>query len=174
MVDLKLFESGNGGDLLLSGYDLAKAYTFDNFPYLAMFGGNPKYPTPVARISSEQAFDFWGNSIFLSDSKDEQFNSYTEAALDEVDLNSNGRLKIEEAVKKDLRFMSPYSEVKVNVQILGQEKVGLGITILQPENGVNREFMYIWDGSLLLDETLSYTPKPPQIEGLEEVLEYDI
>jgi hypothetical protein len=174
MVDLKVFETGNGGDLMLSGFDLAKALTFDNFPYLAMFGGNPKFTTPPERIQSEQAFDFWGNSLFFSDSPEQQFNSFTEAALESVDLNSNGRLKIEEAVKKDLKFMSPFANVSVNVSILGQEKVGIGISIVQPENNVNKQFMYIWDGVLLLDETVSYQAKPATIDGLDEVLEYEI
>jgi len=174
MVDLKIFESGNGGDVFLSGLDLAKALTFDNFPYIAMFGGNPGNSTPVDRANNEQAFDFWGNNVFFSGSKEQQFNSFTEAALESVDLNSNGRLKIEDAIKKDLLFMGPFANVDVNVSILGQERVGISIKIIQPENNVNKEFMYIWDGVLLLDETLTYNNNPLVIEGLDELLETEI
>lgn len=174
MIDVKVFETGNGGDLFLNGNDIAKAFSFDNMPYLAMFGGNVGFSTPTKREPSAQAFDYWANSLIFGDSPEAQFNSFTEAALERVDLNSNGRLTIQEAVKKDLKFMDPFSKTTVDVTILAQDKVSIGISILQPENKVIKKFMYIWDGALLIDETLTYSPKPNDILGLDELLEYEI
>ncbi len=143
-MDLEVIESGNGGDLVLKGNDLSFIFGFQNMPYLALFGGNVIASTPVERIPSEQAFDWWGNSL-LPNKPEVQFNSLTERLLNNIAVNSSGRLEIENAVKKDLEFMSTFANVSVDVSIVSTDRVRILVTILEPENLDPKEFQFIWD-----------------------------
>lgn len=40
MSDLKLKETGSGGDLIFNGNDLEVVEGFQNMPYLGIYGGN--------------------------------------------------------------------------------------------------------------------------------------
>lgn len=148
-MDVKLVETLNGGDLEFLNRDMATVLGLGNMPYLAMFGGNVGFPTPVTRLESEQAFDWWGNTALMPRQKAIQFNSYTENALKTVSLTSQGRLRIEEAVKKDLQFMAPFAKVSVEVTIIGVDKVKIYIALQEPDNLQAKEFIYIWDGTRL-------------------------
>lgn len=143
-MDLEVIESGNGGDLVLKGNDLAFIFGFQKMPYLALFGGNVEASTPVERIPSEQAFDWWGNSL-LPNKPEVQFNSLTERTLNNVAVNSAGRLEIENAVKKDLEFMDAFAKVSVEVSIVSTDRVRIFVAILEPENLDPKEFQFIWD-----------------------------
>jgi hypothetical protein len=68
-----------------------------------------------------------------------QFNSETERVLNTTPLNSSGRLKIEQAIKNDLKFMTDFAEVKVEVKIINVDRIAIGIKIIQ------QKFIYIWD-----------------------------
>jgi hypothetical protein len=59
--------------------------------------------------------------------------------LNTTPLTSFGRLKIEQAIKNDLKFMSDFAEVQVQVKIIGPDKIAIGIKIIQ------QKFIYIWD-----------------------------
>lgn len=169
--DIRLYETGSGGDFQAEGNKLKGCFSFENFPYLAMFGGNPGFLTGET-VDDQQNFDYWGNSLFWSDNLDVQFNSRTEHVLNTVALNSRGRKLIQEAVESDLSFMSPFADVSVEVSLLGVNKVGIDILINEPENGVERRFMYIWDGAQLIDESTAPLNKPVEGEGLQEVLQF--
>ncbi len=143
-MDLEVIESGNGGDLVQKGNDLSFIFGFQNMPYLALFGGNVKASTPVEPIPSEQAFDWWGNSL-LSNKPEAQFNSLTERTLNNIAVNSAGRLEIENVVKKDLEFMTTFAKVSVDVSIVSTDRVRILVTILEPENLDPKEFQFIWD-----------------------------
>lgn len=147
MRDLTIYESGNGGDLALSGNDLLNTSSLFNMPYLAMFGGNVGYPTPTRRPESEQAFDWWGNSLLVPDEKAAQFNSLTEAMLMNVALNSAGRIRLQQTVEKDLEFMSAFAEVTVVVSIVTIDHVRISIKVHEPDNQQALEFIYIWDAT---------------------------
>lgn len=88
-MDIKIYETGNGGDLQLNTNDLAIVYGVENMPYLAMFGGST----------------WWGNDLLMSQGNGWRFQAETEAVLLATPLNSNGRLLIEAAIKRDLQFM---------------------------------------------------------------------
>lgn len=172
--DLKMFETGNGGDLRLQGNDLEKAYSFENMPYLALFGGNPTESTPTSRNVDEQAFDFWGNNLFFPKNKTVQFNSETEKLLNSVGLNSGGRILIENAIKKDIKYLQEFAELKVNVVVSGIDNLSIGVEMVQPENGVERRFMYIWDGARLINSGELVSGNFVIPEGLEENLGYNL
>jgi len=170
-MDLQVLETGNGGDLNRNGNDLAMVFSFENMPYLALFGGN-KEATTTTRLSSEQAFDFWGNALLFPNDTSLQFNSLTEKALESVQLNSAGRLLIEEAIKKDLEFMKPFAIVKVETEIIATDHLRIGIGITQPGNLQERRFIYIWEAGSLTTVDDTYVQNTTIID--DEYLQYEL
>lgn len=148
-MDLRLIESGNGGDLVKKPKDLEVISGFENMIYLALFGGNPGYSTPITRLENEQAFDWWGNSIFFPNNPGLQFNSFTENVLNTVSLTSSGRIQIENAVKSDLSFMNEFAGVTIDVSIPETDKVIISISVQEPDNIDERRFVYLWDATRL-------------------------
>jgi hypothetical protein len=109
ITDVLIYETGNGGDLLVRGNDLATVSGVENSPYLALFGGS----------------DWWGN--YLTDNK---FISLTEATLLDVALTSSGRKKIEDAVLADLAYLNNIdAEYSVSVTLAGANRVSIEINI---------------------------------------------
>lgn len=177
-MDLKIVEQGNGGDLLVSGKDLAMYQGFENMIYLALFGGNVEQDTPQTRNEAEQAFDFWGNTVFFNNDSSLQFNSQTERMLQSVALSSSGRLQIEQAVKKDLEFMQAFAKVSVSVTIPDRtesrtDTLRINIGVLEPDNLTEKKYVYIWDGMKIDIETGDLTPEYILDPGIDEmIIEY--
>lgn len=146
-MDLKLVETGDGGDLVLLGNGLVTIKGFQNMPYLALFGGNPEQSTDGPKDPNEQAFDYWGNNLFYLNNKAQQFNSSFERRCKEVALTSYGRLQLEQAAKNDLAFMNAFAIVSVDVTIVGANRIRIDIKIQEPSNKQATEFVYIWDGT---------------------------
>lgn len=132
--DLAIGEAdGNGGDLAMKGNDLAVVYGNENQIYLALFGGNVEQDTP-ALITNAQTFDWWGNTLLFGNNRARQFNSKTERTLNEVSLNSSGRIKIESAVKDDLSYLRELgADVTVNVEIIATNTVKIFIKTIYPD-----------------------------------------
>ncbi len=131
--DLAVKETGNGGDLVLRGADLAVIYSIENEAYLATFGGNPEQDTPAV-ITEEQSYDYWANDLLYKGNSSVQFNSQTERTLDLRGLNSEQRLKIEEAIKNDLKYMQELgADVKVKVVIKSDNWIQWFINITMPD-----------------------------------------
>lgn len=146
-MDLQVIENaGNGGDLVKKPKDLSVIEGFQNMPYLAMFGGNTAASTGK-RIPSEQAFDWYANSLIFSEDATIQFNSETERALNNTPLTSSGRAIIENAVKADLKFMKAFCQVGVSVTIPETDKVVIGIRLIEPDNLEQRDHIFIWDAT---------------------------
>ena len=143
MSDLKIIESFDGGDLVLNGNDLQVIDGFQNMIYLALFGGNIEQSTKQYN-ENEERFDYWANSLLMLDSPDIQYNSETERTLNEVALNSRGRLLIEQSVKKDLEFMQDFGNIDVNVSIVQNDRVKINVIIKEPNELNSNEFNYIW------------------------------
>jgi hypothetical protein len=172
-IDVRMFEGGNGGDLLLNGNDFVPSFSFESFAYFGMFGGNPGHITPKQRNAEEQAFDFWGNDLIWRDSEAEQWNSYTEQALQGNVMTSEGRLRVLEAVKKDLKFMEEFAEVNVQVNLVGLRTTEIIIDVVKVENSVDKSFRFIWDGFNLIQDGAVFTPFVP-LEGLQYGLQFDL
>ena len=164
VADLAILETNNGGDILLYGRDMAAVYGFQNMPYLALFGSNSP-STPAVRNIAEQDFSFWGNALFHPNEPEAQFNSLTEQMLQNVALNSAGRLQIEQAVKKDLEFMQAWCKIKVEVAITGVDRIRIQLTFIQPETLLEDVFIFLWDGT---ESSLTYTaPSELYVLGTE-------
>lgn len=130
-IDLAIVESdGNGGDLQMVGNDLAVVYGIENMPYLGMFGGNVEQVTKNKPTEIE-SLDWWGNNLLFPNDQAVQMNSITEKALNTIPLTSAGRVLIENAIKKDLEFLSPVAIVEVSVTITATDRINIKIRIKQ-------------------------------------------
>jgi len=143
--DLSIYETGSGGDTQLKGNDLVTTDSFFNMVYLGLFGGNPGFPTIGNELKNEQRFDWWGNSLLMANNQVIQFNSELEHTLNTTAINSNGRLLIENAAKKDLAFFSTFAKVDVNVTIISTDKVSIFVELSELENSDDKDFQFIWD-----------------------------
>lgn len=162
-MDLKVVETGDGGDVVKIDKDLVVIDGFENMVYLAMYGGNVEQSTPDVRDSSDQAFDFWGNNLLMPGDKSLQFNSKTERILMTTPLTSSGRVIIQQAVEDDLAFMKEFAEVTVVVQIVRIDTVLIAVKIAQPDNLQSSAFVFIWDATRkeLFQEEINATVKKP-------------
>jgi hypothetical protein len=127
MVDLMIYETGSGGDLLMRGGDLVITTGKENEPYISMFGGA----------------DYWGN--FLA-AQGTQFLATTEQVLREVPLNSAGRIRISAAVDKDLQVLKdsePGTTITNTVTITGNNSLSIEINI------AGQAFYYVWNPDTL-------------------------
>jgi phage gp46-like protein len=144
-LDIKIFETGNGGDIMLGGNDIVTVQSFENMPYLAMFGGNIAQSTDSVGADDEQRFDWWGNSFITK--REAQMNSLTERKLRDTPLTSQGRQLIEQAVVTDLWFMRAFSTVTVSVRIISDDWLNIAIKIKEPSSITDKEFQFIWDAA---------------------------
>lgn len=175
-MDLKIIESGgNGGDVVKTAKDLVVIEGFESMPYLAMFGGNVESSTLRGRLAGQQLFDYWGNDLLFPNNQSVQFNSETERALNNTALTSSGRVVIEQAVKADLKFMTEFVKVAVAVSIPTNDKVVIGVKLVQPDNQQSRQFIYIWDATRN-ELDLPYIPSggspPPEEGGFDYTLDF--
>lgn len=131
-MDLRMLDTGNGGDLIRLGEDLATTSGLETAVYLSLFGGA----------------DWWANA--LTDDRQERYQSRTEQTLREVALNSAGRIRIEQAVLEDLAWCNdiPGSKPAVAVAIAGPDRATITITIAGQQFGLQ------WSP---IDEQLTYT-----------------
>lgn len=148
MADLKLVESGNGGDfVLIAGRgDLEVIYGVQNLPYLGMFGGNKEQSTQIIN-EGEQRFDYWANELFMNNNSAIQYNSELERVLTEVALTSSGLTLIKQAVETDVSFMKEFSTVSVDVTLTNVDRVQIVIQIKEPDNLESNQFIYVWDST---------------------------
>jgi len=145
-TDLRLVETGDGGDLVLRGNDVEMISGLQNMPYIAMFGGNPEQSTVGAK-NTEQAFDFWGNFLINPNDQPIWFNSLTERLLDTISLSPITRIEIQETVKKDLEFILKFAQVSVEVFLISVDRIRIEIKIQEPDNLSSELFKYIWDAT---------------------------
>lgn len=158
--DLKVFETGNGGDILVQGNDFAYVDGFQNMPYLAMFGGNVEQDTSQVGADDEQRFDWWGNGLIAAQAA--QNNSLTERKLGDTPITSQGRQLIEQSVRADVAFMQEFAVVDVSVRVVTDDWLNISMTIRQPGAVTNKDYQYIWDatkGQILASE--GYEPFVP-------------
>lgn len=129
--DLAIIETGGGGDLTINGNDLAVFNSVENQLYLAWFGGNVEADTKTTRLPGEQDFSYWGNTFIKNINA--QFNSLTERTLNTTPLTSNGRVTIQNAMKKDLSALSKTNNINVDVVIDGPDKILITLTAIMPD-----------------------------------------
>lgn len=166
MFDLLLIETLNGGDLQKKGNDLAIIQGWENMPYLALFGHRGGV-TKTQYSTNEFRPDWFGNNLLHPNEPAAQINSRTEDALHTQPLTSAGRLAIEDAINADLVFMRAFAEVKVETAIIATNNLRIRITVQQPNNLEQREFLFLWDAlkQELTSPNNTYTPNPTPVAG---------
>jgi hypothetical protein len=141
-VDFKLRETGSGGDLVFAGGDIKLTAELYNQPYLGRFGGNKEASTTDQFEDGEERGDYWANPLLLADEPNCQFNSKFEKALNEIELSSSGRIKLERVAGEDLDYLDGFADHESEVSITTVDRVKLTDKISQ---GNNKGFSYIWD-----------------------------
>lgn len=145
--DLHIFESGSGGELAKIQGDLVLVESLFQVVYISLFGGNVEASTLGNELDSQERKDYWANALIFPNKPSRQFNSETEKTLTQVPLNSEGRLKIESAIKLDLDFLKNIANLQIEVNISSLDKVDILITLDSITNQTNQQFQFIWDNS---------------------------
>jgi hypothetical protein len=147
MADLKIIETGDGGDAVLLNNDLVIIEGFQNMPYLGMFGGNIEESTSGPKQTNQQSFDWWANSLLMPNDNSIQFNSLLEKTLKTVSLTPSGRLQIINVIKDDLSFFKSFSTISIDATIVSVDRIEINIKIQEPDNLESNDFTYIWDST---------------------------
>lgn len=136
MTDLLIYDIGDGGDIMQVGNSLASVNGIENQPYLACFGG------------AADGSKWWADDLLFPGRPSVHYVSQTEKTLNSVAINSSGRIKIEEAVKYDLQYitgMVPGSVIDVNVVIVSDSRLDIKINI----NGKQVVFYWYYNAQIL-------------------------
>lgn len=155
--DLHIFESGDGGELALLSGDLVLAESLYQMIYIALFGGNVEASTLGNEIESEERFDYWANALIFKNKPTKQFNSETERTLNNVAINTSGRLKIKSAVEQDLFFLKKIVDLQTNIVILDTDKIEINLILESIPNQSDKQFQFIWDNArkeIIIDRTI--------------------
>jgi phage gp46-like protein len=142
ILDIGIYETGTGGDINIVNDDIETIQSLANQVYLALFGGNVEQSTSEIVQGSER-LDYWGNEYL---DIEQQFNSTFERALTQVALTSSGISKLEDAAKKDLKYLSNYADVSISGSIPDISKFRLEIILKQPSDE-SLKVVFVWDGN---------------------------
>lgn len=146
-IDIGLHETGAGGDFAIVNNDLLLSEALYQQFYIALFGGNIEANTRSEYMESEERFDYWGNSLFWKEKPTKQFNSETERTINNVVLNSSGRLSILRAVTNDLQYLQSVVNFTVSVSILSTNKVEIAIDFTGKSNQQNKVLQMVYDNA---------------------------
>jgi len=155
--DILLFESGDGGEVLVLNNDISLVETLFQQVYLRLFGGNVDSETTGNEIEGQQRTDWWANGLIFRDRKDKQFNSKTEKILDSVALNSSGRIDIIRSVESDLNGLKDIADIIVNVVILTHARIRIDVQLQKPGVIEDKIFQFIWDNArkeIIIDKVI--------------------
>lgn len=139
MVDILIYECGSGGELFLIKNDLQTIECCDNQVYLALWGGNLEANTIQDSEDLVIREDWWGNQLMEPKN---QFNSETERTLDKIVLNSQGMFDVENAVKKDLKFLEEYYDINIFVKMINYNALEIEIDLIELDKKI-KKFIFI-------------------------------
>lgn len=149
MKDIQLYETGNGGDFSIQNKDLSLVETLYQQVYICLFGGNIEASTKGNELEGQVREDWWANSLLFKEKPNKQFNSETEAILNNTALNSSGRMDIIRAVENDLKHFKEVANIKVNAFILSVNKIKITVLLQTPDNTEDKILQIIWDSAKL-------------------------
>jgi len=146
-TDIQLFETGAGGDFSIVSDDLLMGESLYQQIFLALFGGNIEASTKISYLSTEERFDYWGNSLIWNNEKTKQFNSETERAIQNNVLNSSGRLNIIQAVNVDLEYLKTLIVFSVDVQIMGRDNLKIIVSFSALSNQQDKVLEMVYNNA---------------------------
>lgn len=133
--------------MAIASDDLVMNEVLYNQVYLALFGGNIESNTKPDNLINEERFDWWGNKLFYADTQTKQFNSNTERTLQNVVLNSSGRLQIIQAVNEDLSYLTDLLNSSVDVEFLDTNKIRIIVLFTRKSNQESKVLQFIYDNA---------------------------
>jgi len=146
MIDFKLKDTPEGGDIEFTGSDLKLTGSWATMLYMGLFGGNTEAVTGQ-RNDQQIAEDFWANSLLHEDKPAKQNNSRTEKALKTGVIGYDAVRKVTEAAQKDLSFFQQFANIEVEVEEQGYHSIALNITVQEPGNLDNKLYQFLWDAT---------------------------
>lgn len=152
-MDIALVETGNGGDIVVIGKDLATVESIENMAYIACFGGNVGFPYRKVDPKEERMF-WWGND-FMENDPSQQITSLLEDKLRTTPLTSSGRVAIEQTMYADLQFMLDFvDKIVVDVRIISDDILGILLTIYMGQETIIKTIKYSKkiDGDFVFDD----------------------
>lgn len=174
-MDLKLINTRGGFDFVGTSTGILSVEGFETMVPLALFGGSIKQSTPRTRVLSQEAFDWWGNSLLMPNEPQQQFNSQTERTLKTATITSQGRRDVENAVKSDLSFMEDWADVEVTVDLPTLDLVNIFIKLTRKSNLQSTEFVFIWDRTREdFEVNEEFMPVPPQNNAIPYNLPFNL
>lgn len=146
-MDILIKSTGNGGDFNLLGNDIEATSELYNQVYLALFGGNVEGSTKREYAPGESRLDWWANDLLFNEDNIRQLNSATERELKNVSLTSAGRIRIEQAIKVDLAYISALGSTEVEVSLESENRVSIYVKINEPSGEKTQLLTFIWDAA---------------------------
>lgn len=122
-MDVKLFNTDDGGDIDVT-YDTAGYFNvtlsagLETAVYLSLFGGS----------------NWWGN---IGEQPARQYNSKTEAILSGYPMTTGNLLRLEEAIRADLQWMTATgaaTSVDASASIIDANRVQIDISVNAEDN----------------------------------------
>lgn len=163
MTDLRIVETFNGGDLVVSNNDLELTNQITNQVYLSLFGGNTEQSTPqINQDISFERLDFWGNDLFHPDEPDFQLNSSFERALAQTALNTEGIQQLEQIALQDLSLLSEFGSVTASISVTGNDRIKVCVSIDLKE----RYRDLVTTADLTIDLVVSGRPEQTWTDGV--------
>ena len=145
MLNRSVFENGDGGNYLLRNYEIIQTESIVTLAYLLMFGGNVAEVTKKENNTGELRTDWWGNNP--TDNSSKWINSRTEKTLRGAALTNQFKFEIEQAVKDDLKSLSEYGTVTVEVTYPSLNRIQITVTIAEPSVKSSNRLIIAWDAT---------------------------
>lgn len=145
MLNISLFEDGNGGQMVLKNNEIIQTSSLATLAYIAMFGGNVEAETQKENAPGELKFDWWGNDPTKPSTT--WINSQTERVLRGIEISSSSLFTIQQAVENDVKSLEEFGDITVVVTFPGLNKVQIVITISEPSIKKNTRLSLVWDAT---------------------------
>ena len=129
MKDFSIYESGDGGELLIVDDDFNLTEVLFELVYLALFGGNVESITLGNEKDGDVRNDWWANSLLFKNNAAKQMNSLTEKTLRTTALSSAGRIAIQNSVDQDLQFLRQIVDISTEVAIKDKHRVEIYVRL---------------------------------------------
>lgn len=142
--DVLLFQINDGGEIDIESGIVKMSSGLETSVYLSLFGGNEDDTG-----KNESEFTWWANLDEIDPVN--QYRSETQNLLSSIPANSSNLLRIEEAAKRDLKWLIEKkiaSEIKITASITAVNRVNLNIEIVAIGRESTFDFVANWRASV--------------------------
>ena len=149
MIDISLYESGQGGDITVANNDLCTTDSLFNQVYIAFFGGNvANYDQDSDEfVNGQERKEYWQNNLFFPEEEDSKMNSRVEVSLANIALTSQGLFDLRVSAEEDLEFLSKTATVSISVDLVESDVVRIIVTLNEKQIQSELKFSFVWDAT---------------------------